>query len=122
LSEEQKELKKTISEIETILFDHFKDSPEEYIYDYFASVRNKIDLHREKSIETIHKRSDELIKELNEIEQRCKANLKAKLIVPEFEAQDIAEYKEALREPNVDLSEVNEMIENLKLQELKPVF
>ncbi len=114
MSEEQTELKENIAKLEAILFEHFKNSPEVYIYDYFSSLRNKIDLHREESIQSIHKRSDELIKELNEIEQKCNDNLKNKLNVPEFETQDIAKYKETLRNPNVNLSEIREMVENMK--------
>ena len=93
LSEEQKELKANIKNIEAILFDHLKNCPEEYIYDYFASVRNNIDLHREMSIQKIHKRSDELIKELNETEQRCYDNYKNKIKDPIFDNQDIAKCK-----------------------------
>jgi hypothetical protein len=114
LSEEQIELKDNITKIEAILVDHLKDSPEEYVYDYFSNLRNQIDLHRDMSIQSIHKRSDEMIKQLNETEQRCKANLKNKLNVPEFETQIIAQYKDALRNPNLNLSEVNEMVEKLK--------
>jgi hypothetical protein len=112
LNNEQKDLKANITRLEALLSSH-KNSPDEFIFDYFASVRNKIDLHREKSIETVHKRSDELIKELNAIEQRCKANL-TKIKVPRFQTQDIAKYKNALRNPNLNLFEINEMIEALK--------
>ena len=114
LSQEQKELKAHITKLEVLLSSHEKSNPEEFIFDYFGSLRNQIDLHREKSIETIHKRSDELINQLNEIEQRCKANLKTKIKVPHFQTQDIAKYKACLREPNVNLSEINEMVEELK--------
>ena len=114
LSQEQKELKANITNIEAILFDHLKNCPEVYIHDYFSNLRNQIDLHREKSIQTIHKRSDEMIKELNETENKCNDNLKTKIKVPKFDTQDINKNKEAVRSPNVNLSEINEMLEKLK--------
>ena len=72
-----------------------------------------------KSIQSIHKRSDELIKELNETEKRCSDNLKNKLKIPEFKTKYSAKYKDALRNPNVNISEINEMVEKLKSSILK---
>jgi hypothetical protein len=114
LSQEQKELKANITKLEDFLLDRMKDSPEEHICVYFSNLKNKIDSHRKKSIQSIHKRSDELIKELSETEQRFKDNLKSNLKVPEFETEKIEKYKETLRNPNVNLSEVSEMVEKLK--------
>ncbi len=114
LSQEQKELKANITKIEAILYDHLKECPEVYIFDYFSNLKNKIDSQRKKSIQSIHKRTDELIKELNETETKCKVNLRTKIKVLEFETQDIIKHKEALRNPNLNLCEINEMVEKLK--------
>jgi hypothetical protein len=93
LNKEQKELKANITKLDDLLSSHDQSNPDEFIFDYFGSLRNKIDLHREKSIETIHKRSDELIKQLNEIEKICFDNLKRKIKIPEFNTKDIAKHK-----------------------------
>jgi hypothetical protein len=104
LSPEQKEIKANVVQMEAILMEHEKSklaNPEEYIYDYFANIRNKIDLHRGKSIESIHKRYEELIEELDKIEKDCIANNDVNMRQLTFKTQEIVTYKEFLRDPDV---------------------
>ena len=49
--------------------------PDELIYNYFLNIRNKIDLHREISINKINEKSDRLIGTLIKIENECKKNV-----------------------------------------------
>jgi hypothetical protein len=60
------------------MIDNFDKSnlahPQVYIHDYFAEITNKIDLHRDQMIESIHKRSEEMLNKLKLIEQKCYQN------------------------------------------------
>ena len=67
LIESYKNLNDTIYEYESL-------DPETYIFDYVRDIINKIDLHREELSNEIDKRISEMIKQLEEKEQKCKSN------------------------------------------------
>jgi hypothetical protein len=77
LSPKQIETKKSIELIEAIIINYQSSdlaNSDTYLYEYFSKLRNQIDLHREKIIEAIQIRSEQLLKELSDLEQQCKLN------------------------------------------------
>jgi hypothetical protein len=65
LKGEHKKAQELYEKLEQIMLDHelghFPVSPSDFLFDFFSCLRNKIDLHREISIEKIQKRYSELI-------------------------------------------------------------
>ncbi len=119
LSEKQKELKAKLVQLETILLDHEKSKlsrPEEYIYDYFAEIRNKIDLHREESMQEIQKQSDALLKELNDLEDKCKVNQTRlePLCFDVIKNKEVVEIKDSLRKPDISEQELDQLLVKMK--------
>ena len=74
LNEEQKKIANWNQKLESIVKEHDSLNSDNLIYDYFSNLRNQVDLHREQLIEQINKRSDEIIKQLKEMEANCKLN------------------------------------------------
>ena len=67
-------------------------------------------MHRESSIETIHKRSDALIQELNDIEKECNAIYVSQMQQLTFNTQEIVDFKEFVRKPTINLQEINQIL------------
>ena len=67
--------------IENFNEEHLGD-PQRFIYEYYAEIINKIDVHRELllarnkglNIESIHNRSEKLLSKLKQLEQECYQN------------------------------------------------
>jgi hypothetical protein len=119
LSDKQKELKAKLVQLETILLDHEKSKvarPEEYIYDYFADIRNQIDLHREESILEIQNKCDALLKELKDLEDKCKANQSVlkPICFDGFKNKEIFEFKDSLRKPDISEKEIDQLLAKMK--------
>ena len=72
LNEIQKKIADSNEKLESIVKEHDSLNSDNLIYDYFSNLRNQVDLHREQLIEQINKRSDEIIKQLKEMEANCK--------------------------------------------------
>jgi WD40 repeat protein len=123
LNGQHRELKDMFDKLERIIENFQKSNlanPQLYIYDYFAAIRNKIDLHREKMIESIHKRSEELINKLNTIEHECYKN-EQKLEKIDLKKDEMNHLSEKLRENNLETNEfvnmkkkVNDKIKTIK--------
>ena len=47
-----------------------------FVYDYFADIFNKVDLHREELLKEIKERYEEIIKILKKKQQKCRLNTK----------------------------------------------
>ncbi len=58
LNESQKRIKDSYEKLEKTIKDHDSLNSENIIYAHFSNLRNKVDLHREKLIEEINKRSE----------------------------------------------------------------
>ena len=110
------ELSESIEEYENI-------NPGCFVFDYFADIRNKVDLHREELKKEIDERSDEIIRQLNEKEEKCKANLSKieKTNLDELKNDNLPAWKQKLRKPNeneVDLYDfapiLNDIIQIVK--------
>jgi hypothetical protein len=72
----RKMIKETFNILNESIGNYEKIDQDVYIYDYFAEIRNKVDLHREELIKEINEKSDEIIKLLKEKEDKCKLNSK----------------------------------------------
>lgn len=65
-------LKETVEEYDKASLENYQ---EVYIYDFFAKIRNKVDLHRELIIKEINDKSDQIIEILRQQETECKNNI-----------------------------------------------
>jgi aspartate 1-decarboxylase len=114
-------LRKRIKETFKILDDSIKDyeklDPEVYIYDYFAELRNKVDLHREELFKEINERADEIIKQLKEKEEKCKSNSNnlEKMNLNKLKDEELATFKHKLRIAEINQNELNDLL--LKINE-----
>ena len=123
LNESQKRIKDSYEKLEKTIKDHDSLNSEDLIYEYFSNLRNQADLHREQQIEEINKRSEEIIKQLKEMEEKCKlnaANLE-KMNLDKLKNKDMKEYKLQLRKPDLEVydlnklySDINDMIEDIQ--------
>jgi WD40 repeat protein len=74
LNEVHKNVFNSILKLESIIKEHESINSDEIIYDYFAELRNQVDLHRDQIIEQIHKKSQEILALLKEQEVLFKMN------------------------------------------------
>jgi hypothetical protein len=122
LNAEHKEAMNAFQEVESLI-EGFKKSdlasPDTFIFEQFFIWRNQIDLHREKMIESIQKKSETLLNKLNALEEECKQH-RQQLAMLKFDESD-EEVREALRNPQMSVSELVVLKENLvaKIQEIK---
>jgi hypothetical protein len=114
LTGQQREVKDLFDKLERMINNFTKSNsanPQLYIHEYFAAIRNKIDLHRDQMIDSIQKRSEELLNKLKDVEQECYQNEK-KLEKTNFKEQNEDEMKnvfEKLREVDIKKNELVEM-------------
>ena len=85
-----------------------------YIYDYFAEIRNKVDLHREELIEEITERSEKIILQLNMKEQKCKSNA-AKIAKIDKNYDKLASWKREIRKADKNKYELNQLLGNINI-------
>jgi hypothetical protein len=93
--------------------------PEDFIYSYFSKEKNKIDLKRETSISKINDISDEMIKNIKQLELDSKSNLSEKkqnLIDPnKFDFKTLTDkvfsWNEEIRNPLLEKSRLDEITE-----------
>ena len=99
-------LRKNIEEAFHSLNESFKDykyiDPDVYIYDYFAEIRNKVDLHKEELVKEINERSEKIIKELTEKEQKCKSDA-AKITKIDLDLDKLELFKQVTRRADLNL-------------------
>ena len=105
LNGKHKEVKELCDKLHSKLNDINKSNlndPESFVFDYFASLRNQIDLHRDQMIEEINKNSEKLLKQLKEFENETKKNgNKIKRIqINDYAAKNASNI---LREPDLNL-------------------
>ena len=111
-------LRKKIKESFDKLNESFRDyeciDPDVYIYDYFAEIRNKVDLHKEELVKEINERSEKIIKELTEKEQKCKSDA-AKIVKIDLDLDKLELFKQVTRRADLNLAELNKLLEILFL-------
>ena len=101
-------LSQTINEYEMI-------DREKYVYDYFEDIRNKVDLHREELIKKINERSELIIQQLKEKEQKCKLNSANinRMNFLELKMNDMPCLKHSLRIPDLSQNDLNYILSKL---------
>jgi WD40 repeat protein len=124
LTEQQREVKDLFDQLERLIENFHKSNlahPQLYIHEYFSAIRNKIDLHRDQMIDSIHKRSEELLNKLKEMEQECYQN-EARLEKTDYKEKNKDEMNkvlEKLREVDIkddELIEMNDTINKTLLE------
>ena len=65
----------SFEELSESIEDYVKIDPDVFVFDYFAEIRNKVDLHREELKKEVDQKSNEILHQLKEREQKCKSNL-----------------------------------------------
>lgn len=104
----RKDLFKSFKKIELILKEHESIDSTELIYDYFANLRNKVDLHRDQMIEQIHKQSDQILRQLKYQEDIFNLNSKSlsKIDLNKLKNEYISIWKFQLRNPSLTENEM----------------
>jgi WD40 repeat protein len=70
----QKDALNSFNQLNLILDELESLDSNEFIYDYFAKIRNQVDFHRENLVKKINDKSDEIILKLKNQEEKCKLN------------------------------------------------
>ena len=107
----RKKIKASFEHLSQSIDDYEKVDPDSFVYDYFAEIRNKVDLHREELKREVDQKSDEIIQHLKEREQKCKANLSKveKENVDELKKNNLPFWKQKLRMPNINENDLNDL-------------
>jgi WD40 repeat protein len=102
----------------------YSNDPIICIKEYISKITEKIDRHRDQMIASIHERSEEALKKLDEVKAECnenKSNLEKVNLKQDYQVEmDIL--SEMLRETNLHENELNEVNDNIKkkFNEIKP--
>jgi hypothetical protein len=117
LSEKHKNAKILNEKLEKLINDIncVKHQPDLFIYDYFAELRRKIDLHREKLKYEIDQISMEMIEKLKILEKECNSNLRENidLINDARKIQTNELIIDELRIPNLNEKKLNDLCEKI---------
>ena len=113
----RKMAKESFNKLNTIIEEYKTIEPEVYVYDYFADIRNKVELHREEVKKEIDDKSDEIIQQLKEKEEECKLNAQKleKINLDELIKDTLPSLKQKFRAPIIDLEELNDLLSQMYL-------
>jgi WD40 repeat protein len=111
----RRETKLIFDSLSESIKEYEKIDPDVFIYDYFAELRNKVDLHREELIKKINEKADEIIKQLKEKEDKCKSNSKnrQKINLNELKDEELATFKHKLRILEINQNELNDLLSKM---------
>ena len=111
----RKKIKESYDELSDSIENYEKVDPDSYVFDYFSEIRNKVDLHREELKKEIDHISDQIIQDLKEREKKCKSNLAKieKINLDELKNVNLPNWKQILRNPNINKVELSELSFNL---------
>jgi WD40 repeat protein len=123
---EYKKAKEKFDQLEKVIDNFYEkhlDRPQLFIHEFFAEIRNKIDIQREifisrnleLNLESIHKRSEEFMSRLKQLEQECYQNeIKIeKMNLREDKKDELKSFSEYLRLENINDNELIEMKEKI---------
>ena len=110
----RKQINESFVKLNRIIEEYESIDPVVYIHEYFADIRNEVELHRKKLMNN-HENAFKIIQKLNEKEQECKLNAnkikKIKLLV--LKNDDLPFLKEKLRDPFIDFTDLNKLFKIL---------
>jgi hypothetical protein len=136
LTGQHKQVKEKFDQLEKTVNNFYEkhlDRPQLFIHEFFAEIRNKIDIqreifiarHLEQNHENIHKRSEEFLSRLKQLEQECYQNEEkiSKLNLKEDKEDEMKAFSESLRFENLEEIElidmkdkINNLIEAIKMK------
>jgi hypothetical protein len=106
-------LGETQNELNSIAHEPFK-----YLKNYFLNVKSKIEIEREQLILKIQLISNEMLDDVERAETECLKNLddfiQIKSLYKKNDLEDLNLIKSELRDPDIDLSKVNQLREDLE--------
>ena len=107
----RKQIKETFNKLNDLIRDYEKINSDSFVYDYFAEIFNKVDLHREELLKEINERYEEIINMLKEKQQKCKLNINnvEKVNLNELKNEIIPSCQFKLRNPDINVDELNEI-------------
>jgi hypothetical protein len=110
LTGQHKQVKEKFDQLEKTVNNFYEkhlDRPQLFIHEFFAAIRNKIDIQREIFIsqnlelnhENIHKRSEQFLNKLKQLEQECYQNETKieKMNLKENKKEELKAFSEYLR-------------------------
>ena len=105
----RKNIKESFEKLSESIDDYIKIDPNVYVFDYYGEIRNRVDLHREELKKEIDKRSDEIIQDLKEREEKCKENL-SKIDKTNIDDVNLPLFKQKLRCSKLNKVELNVLL------------
>jgi hypothetical protein len=116
LSGQQHEAKQAFDQLERYVQDCKLTGlvdPDTFLYEYFFEWRNRVDLHREQLIQSIHKRSDEILAKLAELEAECNRNKATLTKISVDEIAGLDEMAQTLRMPTIQPQDLTDLLAKL---------
>jgi WD40 repeat protein len=119
LTEEQREVRKTVKEFEDTLskINNIINEPADYLDDYVKELRRKNDLQREELKEKIDNIALDMIDKIDQFEDECKKKLKSSGI----QKEDLSQYtslveacKNSIRTKDADEEELKKLIKSVQ--------
>ena len=112
----RKEIKESFDELNNLISDYEKISPEGFICDHIREMINDVDIHREELIKEIQEKSNEIIKKLKAKEDECSKNASksAKINLEQFKSNELATWKHSFRMPDLKQEELNDLLGKMK--------
>ena len=108
----RKQIKDSFNNLNKLIHEYEKLNPQSYINDYIEVIINKVDIHREELIQEIHKKSNEIIKQLKMREEELKLNAfkVEKVSLKQEISQDLACFNHSLRKIDSKQQELNDLL------------
>ena len=101
--------------LESLIAENQSINADDLVYNYFSSVRNKIDLHKDELVNEINKRHKEILHKLKEHEDECKLNaVKMKKLNFNQVNSQMAWRKNKLREIDLNETQLNDILKLIK--------
>ena len=123
LRNDELKLKESSNKLNRLIQDYERIDPDVFIFDYIGAFKNKVYSHRNEIIEEIHIKSEDLIKNLKQREQKCYSNSAKfkRMNLDKLKSADLRAWKNLLRKPDLKqkelidlLAKINEKLTNVQ--------
>jgi hypothetical protein len=121
LTGQHKEASDLFDDLDEMISGLEKIDPAEYVYDFFKSIRDRIDLHREIMINQINTKSEQFIKILNELEKECNSNhnkTQFKSNIDELKLSKLPKIGKQLKTPQIENNLLKELTNQIRKIEM----
>ena len=111
----RKQIKESFKKLKQSIQDYESIQPDGFVYDHFADLFHKVDLHREELIKEINERYEEIIKKLKEKQEKCKLNTKnvEKIKLDELKNEIIPTFQLKFRISDINIDELNSILSKM---------